>query len=229
MKGIVLVPHITRPEFLIYAAVMSRGSTNNFKSLVTYYTKKCLDLVESEGPRDEALVSILQALCTAPGDSCALDKDAAMSLLQTIVQLREWAFFEAIVQKSKNVLDVKTFFTWIAWTVEDDIDDEDDAESRDASTFSFSEVKTPLLAALKAVPALEDALATISIVSEPSMLDAQLQGEGPTAVSAREQWARTALDAILESLESRNLGYKDGMALFQHCMSYYGMPYIQTK
>lgn len=135
LKGIILVPRDATPAFLQTAAKVkgySSSSTENLVSLLAYFSERC-----QEPSKDASNLLILKSLCEHQWASKPLysfqvkpklDKTAASKLLQTVVRMRDWGFFERAVENLKGNIDLE-FFAWIKGEI--------------GNALSFAEVQKP--------------------------------------------------------------------------------------
>lgn len=94
----------------------------NLQSLVTYFSTKCRNLAN-----DSDSLLKLERLCkyswdrwtlSRYGDKPKIGKATATHLLQTLVQIRDWKFFQETAQNMKGDFDSRLVFAWIKKEIE---------------------------------------------------------------------------------------------------------------
>lgn len=135
LKGIILVPRDATPAFLQTAAKVrgySETSTKNLASLLAYFSERCQD-----PSKDASSLLMLKSLCEKDWASKpmysfqvkpTLDKPAVMKLLQAVVRMRDWEFFERAIENIKGNIDLE-FFAWVKGEI--------------ANGLSFAEIQKP--------------------------------------------------------------------------------------
>lgn len=136
LKGIILVPRDATPSFLQAAADnkgCSSSGAKNLPSLLAYFSDRC-----QEPSKDKSNLLTLKSLCEhawKPKPQLysfqvkpKLDKAAATTLLQALVRMRDWEFFERAVENIKGNIEPK-FFAWVKEQI--------------ANGLSFAEVQKP--------------------------------------------------------------------------------------
>jgi hypothetical protein len=213
----------------------------NLQSLVAYYARKCTDPAKDQ---DKADLLTLRGLCdqawtkkrnnciSASADANDSDSDsdsgsgsepelevpAATELLKALVRMQDWAYYDKALGTIKGLFDIEKLFSWIK-----SMTDDNDGNA----TLTFSEAQQPLLRAILSlrVPAH-------IILGLRCFLPTPPEPGSETKHITRadyEEWARTALVACLDSLDSYTLRYVDGSVLVNHCNDHYGFEYLESQ
>ncbi|CAK7210781.1 hypothetical protein SBRCBS47491_000895 [Sporothrix bragantina] len=252
--GLVIVPRSSL-QYLLCSAIHDKSGwysspvfDDNFQSLTAYYTKNSMDPTNKQ---NRTAFGLLKSLCRhawklkpPPKDTmevwhCGHARTTSMPTLRryegtyilcAAVRMRDWAFFDEVITQVKGNFVICDLFYQVS----------EEIYCNKTNPLAFSRARKSLYEAAVSVQNLRDALIIIQILAPPrhTLLHGSSTASNPDKVD--ETWGQEVFDCVLHNLiagqryvapaaHTVSVGYIDGKELFTHCLSFYGMTFVQTR
>jgi hypothetical protein len=145
--------------------------------------------------------------------------DVATKLLQASVRMKDWEFFEQVGENAGRGIELE-FFQWIKGEI--------------TNGLPFAEVQKPYsspgsVGGMQVSDLVYRLLQTVPSLATVSGMLAALEAVTQVETDDIREWERTALEKVLDTTESKTVGYADGEAIVRYCSLYRDVEYIQTR
>lgn len=241
-KAIIIVPRAST-ESLISAILNDEQSYDirglvepdkNLASLLTCFSERSLDPSKAH---DRSHLRMLKLVCECvwarrnehdTNDTIdrplIINMAGATGLLQALIRMRDWGFLARAVDMLDGGFNAVFLFAWVRNLL--DMNSSVHA-SENSNAWSLSALQEPLRRILFSTSTLFDMMISVGLMTyRPEPPDYL-----PTGVTligeAEKEWARTLVEARLETLDSMNLGFLDGHLVMGNCIAFCSDEYIR--